>query len=47
MAAGLTHRPVADTLADTLAWDIARGGPTAGSEWLAEAEEARLLHALA
>ncbi|MFD8596651.1 NAD-dependent epimerase/dehydratase family protein [Kitasatospora sp. NPDC059646] len=46
LAAGLTLRPLADTLADTLAWDTARGGPAAGSEGLTEAEERRLLDEL-
>jgi 2'-hydroxyisoflavone reductase len=29
VAAGLTTRPPAETAADVLAWDIARGGPSA------------------
>jgi 2'-hydroxyisoflavone reductase len=43
VAAGLTLRPVAETVRDTLAWDIARGGPAPGEEGLTAAEEARLL----
>jgi len=42
-AGGLTIRPVAETVADTLAWDIARGGPEPGSEGLPAQEEQRLL----
>ncbi|MCM3920408.1 NAD-dependent epimerase/dehydratase family protein [Frankia sp. AiPs1] len=42
-AAGLTTRPLARTLADTLAWDTARGGPPDGHEGLTEQEEHRLL----
>jgi 2'-hydroxyisoflavone reductase len=40
-AAGLTFRPVAETLADVLAWDQARAGPE--HEGLTAAEEIRLL----
>ncbi|MFD7639469.1 NAD-dependent epimerase/dehydratase family protein [Kitasatospora sp. NPDC059795] len=47
LAAGLTLRPLGETIADTLAWDTARGGPTAGSEGLSAAEEERLLRELA
>ncbi|MFJ5229070.1 NAD-dependent epimerase/dehydratase family protein [Kitasatospora sp. NPDC088391] len=47
LAAGLTLRPLAETLADTLAWDTARGGPAPGAEGLTEAEEQRLLRELA
>jgi 2'-hydroxyisoflavone reductase len=41
--AGLTLRPVAETIRDTLAWDIARGGPRTGGEGLTAEEERRLL----
>jgi 2'-hydroxyisoflavone reductase len=41
LAAGLTLRPVADTIRDTLAWDLARGGPA--EEGLPAEAEARLL----
>ena len=47
VAAGLTYRPVIDTIRDTLAWDLARGGPAPGSEGLSAAEEERLLGELA
>jgi 2'-hydroxyisoflavone reductase len=43
IAAGLTLRPVIETVRDTLAWDIARGGPEAGKEGLTADEEQRLL----
>ena len=43
LAAGLTLRPVIDTIRDTLAWDLARGGPGEGAEGLSGAEEERLL----
>ncbi|MEV4534092.1 NAD-dependent epimerase/dehydratase family protein [Asanoa sp. NPDC049518] len=43
VAAGLTHRPVTDTVADVLAWDNARGGPRDGIEPLAASDERRLL----
>lgn len=46
LAAGLTLRPLAETIADTLAWDTARGGPAEGAEGLTAAEEERLLSAL-
>jgi nucleoside-diphosphate-sugar epimerase len=42
-AAGLVLRPVAATIRDTLAWDLARGGPEPGAEGLSAAEEERLL----
>ena len=45
VAAGLTYRPVVETLRDTLAWDLARGGPE--KEGLSAEEERRLLHELA
>ena len=44
VAAGLTYRPVTDTIRDTLAWDLARGGPE--KEGLPAAEEERLLREL-
>jgi 2'-hydroxyisoflavone reductase len=47
VAAGLTCRPIIETIRDTLAWDLARGGPAPGAEGLAAAEEERLLRALA
>lgn len=40
-AAGLTTRPLPQTVTDVLAWDTARGGPS--SEPLSPAEERRLL----
>jgi len=45
LAAGLTFRPLAETLADTDAWDTARGGPAPDKEGLTAAEEERLLNA--
>jgi 2'-hydroxyisoflavone reductase len=42
-AAGLATRPVAETVADTLAWDLARGGPQPGREGLSTQDEERLL----
>jgi 2'-hydroxyisoflavone reductase len=47
VAAGLTCRPVLDTIRDTLAWDLARGGPVPGDEGLSAEEEERLLSELA
>jgi len=47
VAAGLTCRPVLDTIRDTLAWDLARGGPVPGDEGLSADEEERLLRELA
>ncbi|GLW75207.1 reductase [Kitasatospora phosalacinea] len=47
LAAGLTHRPLAETIVDTLAWDNARGGPAPGEEGLDAAAEQRLLDELA
>jgi 2'-hydroxyisoflavone reductase len=47
IAAGLTFRPVLETIRDTLAWDLARGGPAHGEEGLSAAEEERLLRELA
>jgi nucleoside-diphosphate-sugar epimerase len=40
-----TLRPAAGTIRDTLAWDIARGGPESGGEGLSTEEEQRLLAA--
>jgi 2'-hydroxyisoflavone reductase len=45
VAAGLSCRAVTETIRDTLAWDLGRGGPE--KEGLAPAEEARLLAGLA
>jgi 2'-hydroxyisoflavone reductase len=45
LAAGLALRPLAETLADTLAWDNARGGPA--EEGLTAEAEAELLRRLA
>ena len=45
IAAGLPLRPVAETIRDTLAWDVARGGPESGEEGLSAEEEQRLLTA--
>ena len=47
LAAGLTLRPMIDTIRDTLAWDLARGGPAPENEGLSAAEEERLLRELA
>ncbi|GAA2086438.1 SDR family oxidoreductase [Kitasatospora saccharophila] len=46
LAAGLTYRPLAETIADTLAWDNARGGPAPGAEGLTAEAERRLLDEL-
>ena len=46
VAAGLTCRPVLDTIRDTLAWDLARGGPVPGDEGFSADEEERLLREL-
>jgi 2'-hydroxyisoflavone reductase len=45
IAAGLAYRPMVDTIRDTLAWDLARGGPE--QEGLSAEEEDRLLRELA
>jgi 2'-hydroxyisoflavone reductase len=45
VAAGLILRPVTETIRDTLAWDIARGGPEPSKEGLTAEEEERLLAA--
>jgi 2'-hydroxyisoflavone reductase len=47
LAAGLAPRPVTETIRDTLAWDLARGGPGPDAEGLSQAEEQRLLRELA
>jgi 2'-hydroxyisoflavone reductase len=47
LGAGLSFRPLIDTVRDTLVWDLARGGPDAGSEGLSAEREAELLTALA
>jgi 2'-hydroxyisoflavone reductase len=47
VAAGLVCRPVIETIRDTLAWDLARGGPAPGDEGLSAAEEDRLLREFA
>jgi 2'-hydroxyisoflavone reductase len=44
-AAGLENRPIAETVADLLAWDVARGGPPTGTDPLSPDDEARLLAA--
>ncbi len=44
-AAGLTCRPITETIRDTLAWDVGRGGPE--KEGFDPAEEERLLAELA
>ncbi|SNS66045.1 2'-hydroxyisoflavone reductase [Asanoa hainanensis] len=46
VSAGLTSRPVAEIVADVLAWDNARGGPRDGVEPLSAEEEQRLLSAI-
>ncbi len=43
LGAGLRFRPLEDTVRDTLAWDLARGGPAPGSEGLTPEREAELL----
>jgi 2'-hydroxyisoflavone reductase len=45
-ATGLTLRPLADTIRDTLAWDIERGGPAPDAPSISAEEEARLLESL-
>ncbi|HEX4063307.1 MAG TPA: NAD-dependent epimerase/dehydratase family protein [Streptosporangiaceae bacterium] len=47
LAVGLTLRPVTETLCDTLAWDLARGGPDPAVEGLAADQEQVLLNKLA
>jgi 2'-hydroxyisoflavone reductase len=45
LSVGLVCRPITETIRDTLAWDVGRGGPA--QEGLDPAEEARLLTELA
>jgi nucleoside-diphosphate-sugar epimerase len=47
LAAGLAFRSLDETIRDTLAWDVARGGPAPGKEGLGAAREAELLAVLA
>jgi 2'-hydroxyisoflavone reductase len=47
LAAGLQIRPLTETIRDTLAWDLARGGPGPDGEGLSAQEEQRLLRTLA
>lgn len=47
LAAGLRLRPLAETIRDTLAWDLARGGPEPGKEGLSREREEDLLRSLA
>jgi 2'-hydroxyisoflavone reductase len=44
---GLGYRPLAETVRDTLAWDLARGGPGADGEGLSAVKERQLLAELA
>jgi nucleoside-diphosphate-sugar epimerase len=46
-AAGLTTRPLAETLADTLAWELSRNLQRPRRAGLSDHDERRLLHALA
>jgi 2'-hydroxyisoflavone reductase len=46
-AAGLIERPLGETLRDTLAWDLARGGPDPSAEGLSPERERILLAELA
>ncbi|MGI8493218.1 MAG: NAD-dependent epimerase/dehydratase family protein [Acidimicrobiales bacterium] len=46
VSAGLRFRRVEETIADTLAWDLARGGPRPGHEGLSAQREEELLNAL-
>ena len=46
-AAGLTARPLAETLADTLAWELGRNLQRPRRAGLSDPDERRLLHALA
>ena len=43
LGAGLRFRAVDETIADTLVWDLARGGPPPDRVGLSPDEEARLL----
>lgn len=47
LATGLTFRPLAETVRDTLAWDLGRGGPARDREGLTAEREEELLAALA
>lgn len=47
IAAGLTMRPLAETLADTLAWELARNLERPRHAGLSDQDERHLLHALA
>jgi 2'-hydroxyisoflavone reductase len=47
LAAGLSFRPLDETIRDTLAWDLARGGPKQGAEGLTSEREDQLLSILA
>lgn len=47
LSAGLVFRPLDETVRDTLAWDLARGGPSRGAEGLAHEREQELLGQLA
>jgi len=47
LAAGLRLRPLAETIRDTLAWDLARGGPDPEDEGLSREREDHLLRLLA
>jgi 2'-hydroxyisoflavone reductase len=46
LANGLSLRPPRDTVRDTLIWDLARGGPPAGTEGLSAQREVELLESL-
>ncbi len=43
LATGLAFRSIEETIADTLVWDLARGGPPPGQEGLSAEREAQLL----
>jgi len=47
LAAGLIFRPIDETVRDTLAWDVARGGLSQGAEGLTREREQELLDQLA
>jgi 2'-hydroxyisoflavone reductase len=47
LAAGLSLRPLAETIRDILAWDLARGGPAPADEGLSREREEDLLRLLA
>jgi 2'-hydroxyisoflavone reductase len=46
LRAGLRFRPLEETIVDTLAWDLARGGPAPGREGLSAEREEELLSSL-